>query len=179
MTQPEKGAREVAIPATALAALDRALTEHAGSLARLHTLHAAGYEAGRAFWASFDRPPRGPSNAMPARRFWPALSRFLEARGWGSLTHESAHPGVGLLLSRDLAESAERNEPQPVCAFTTGLLAHLLTRTAGQPVAVLEVTCRARGDEHCTFAFGSEATVHDLYGLLLEGGDLGRALEGL
>ena len=54
-----------------------------------------------------------------------------------------------------------------------------LSGAAGGPVAVLEVTCRTRGDDGCTFAFGSAATIHDLYGLLLEGQDLDSALASL
>lgn len=176
MNKRHDGDREVAMPASALAALDRAITEQAGPLARVHTLHAAGYAAGAPFWEALDRSPREPVVALPEREFWTTLSRFMEVRGWGTFTQRAPHPGVGLLLSEDLAESAGRRDSQPVCAFTTGLLAHMLTRAAGQPVAVLEVGCRARGDDACTFAFGSEATVHDLYGLLLDGRGLERAL---
>ena len=50
---------------------------------------------------------------------------------------------------------------------------------AGGPVAVLEVTCRTRGDDACAFAFGSEGAVHELYGKLLEGADLDGALDAL
>jgi len=41
------------------------------------------------------------------------------------------------------------------------------------------VSCRAQGDERCAFAFGSAATVHDLYGLLLDGRALPSALAAL
>jgi hypothetical protein len=179
MNQRDIGPREVALPATAFAALDRALTEHAGALARVHTLHAAGYAAGASLWDAFDRPPRTPVPSMTEGKFWESLRRFLEARGWGTLTHETPHAGVGLLQSRDWAEAAGRSEPQPVCAFSTGLLSHLLTLAAAQPVAVLEVSCRGRGDDRCAFAFGSETTIHDLYGLLLEGSGLETALADL
>jgi hypothetical protein len=59
------------------------------------------------------------------------------------------------------------------------MLSALLSEVAGGPVAVLEVTCRTKGDERCTFAFGSAPTVHDLYGLLLDGQDLDSALAAL
>jgi hypothetical protein len=59
------------------------------------------------------------------------------------------------------------------------MLSALLSGAAGGPVAVLEVTCRTKGDDRCTFAFGSAATVHDLYGLLLEGQALEAALAAL
>ncbi len=50
---------------------------------------------------------------------------------------------------------------------------------ADAPLGVLEVMCRARGDEECVFAFGSETRVHDLYGELLEGRDLAGALDAI
>jgi hypothetical protein len=50
---------------------------------------------------------------------------------------------------------------------------------AGSPVAVLEVSCRTRGDDRCSFLFGSEQAIHDVYGLLLEGDSLDDALATL
>ena len=36
-----------------------------------------------------------------------------------------------------------------------------------------------RGGDACEFAFGSETTVHDLYGKLLDGADMATSLEAL
>jgi hypothetical protein len=52
----------------------------------------------------------------------------------------------------------------------------LLSQIAGGPVAVLEVSCRTRGDDACRFGFGSERAITDLHGLLLDGADLDSAL---
>lgn len=179
MDTRERGTGEVAIPASALAALQRAMEAEAGALSAIHGMHAAGYEAGSAVFDGFARGHPGGVGETPERTFWSALGRFLERRGWGSLRHSSPHPGVGLLVSPDWAEAEGDRQPGSACAFSTGLLAHVLTRTVQRPVAVLEVSCRARGDEDCSFAFGSETTIHDLYGLLLEGMDLDRALAEL
>ncbi|NIX42216.1 MAG: hypothetical protein GWN06_24335, partial [Gemmatimonadetes bacterium] len=54
-----------------------------------------------------------------------------------------------------------------------------LTELAGGPIAVLEVSCRARGDDCCDFAFGSETAIHGLYGRLLQGENLQAALAAL
>jgi hypothetical protein len=159
----------VAIPATALAALGKSLRDQAGALAAIHSLHAAGYETGAQVFEALMRTLPHPVATMPEKSFWDALSRFFEKRGWGTLVHSSPHGGVGLLSSRDWAEAEGRKENQPVCAFTSGLFAHLLTRAADGPVAVLEVSCRAHRDSACRFAFGSEVAIHDLYGMLLEG----------
>ena len=112
--------------------------------------------------------------------FWERIGTALARRGWGSVTHEAIHPGVGLLTSSDWAEAlGGQDESQPSCSFSTGLLSGLLSGAAGGPIAVLEVTCRAKGDGRCSFAFGSAATVHDLYGLLLDGRPLESALSVL
>jgi len=179
MQRREESPREVALPASALAAIRRSLRSEAGPLATIHALHAAGYDAGEVVHASFARVLGTPPEETSERRFWSCLEEFLARRGWGTLVHHAAHPGLGVLSSPDWAEAGQATESQPACAFTTGLLSHLLTRAAGGPVAVLEVSCRARGDDRCTFAFGSEATVHDLYGLLLDGADLDTAMRGL
>lgn len=176
----ESRSRHVLLPSEGLAALRRAIRTEAGPLAAIHALHQAGYESGGvlfdAFTADLDEELSGISDGM----FWSQMSRFLARRGWGAVSHDDAHPGVGLLRSRDWAEATpDGSETQPTCAFSSGMLSHFLTRAAGGPVAVLEVSCRSRGDDACAFAFGSEAAIHRLYGSLLEGRDLQGAFQAL
>jgi hypothetical protein len=171
--------REVALPASAFVALARALRMQGGPLAAIHGLHAAGYAAGESLSDLLLQSAHKQGPDLPEREFWRSLSRFLARKGWGTLTHRAPHPGVGLLISRDWAESDGNETSQPSCAFSVGLLSHLLTRVANGPVAVLEVSCRAAGRDTCTFAFGSEATIHDLYGLLLDGRGMEQALAEL
>ena len=175
------GTRDVAIPASGLAALRRHLEREAGSLAAIHALHTAGYGAGEALWESVRRgPARGDLAELDEETFWERIGAALSRRGWGTVTHESVHPGVGVLASVDWAEAlGGHDEDQPSCSFSTGMLSGLLSGAAGGPIAVLEVTCRAKGDARCSFAFGSAATVHDLYGLLLDGRPLESALSVL
>jgi hypothetical protein len=173
------GEREIAIPAAALSALADALRNQGGQLAAIHGLHAGGYGAGAPFFERLSAGAPRDLTALGEREFWRALSRFLSRKGWGTVSHSSPHPGVGLLVSRDWAEAQGVERPQPSCAFSVGLLSHLLTRAADAPVAVLEVTCRSAGDAVCTFAFGSETTVQDLYRLLLDGRGLEQALAEL
>ena len=174
------GVRDVAVPAIGLAALRRQLQREAGSLAAIHALHAAGFSAGEALWEGLRRGPARNLAEADQETFWERLTALLGRRGWGTIRHSAAHPGVGLLASGDWAEAlGGGDEDQPSCSFSTGMLSGLLSGAAGGPIAVLEVTCRAKGDERCTFAFGSAATVHDLYGLMLEGRPLESALASL
>lgn len=180
MEASERSVREVAIPAAGLSTLRRTLQQEAGPLPTIHALHAAGFASGQALWASLRKGFERELAASDEQTFWPRLGGVLVRRGWGRLSHHGAHPGIGLLASPDWAESQRTaGERQPSCIFSAGMLSALLTGVAGGPVAVLEVTCRTRGDDHCTFAFGSSATVDDLYGLLLEGRDLDGALAAL
>ena len=174
------GVRDVAIPAIGLALLRSRLQSEAGSLAAIHALHAAGYGAGEALWEGLRRGPARELADLDEQTFWERLASMLGRRGWGTITHHPAHPGVGLLTSGDWAEAmGAGHEDQPCCSFSSGLLSGLLSGAAGGPIAVLEVTCRTQGDERCTFAFGSAATVHDLYGLMLDGRPLQSALASL
>ncbi len=174
-----KGAgREVALPASVFTTLRRELSQEVGPLPAIHALHAAGYAAGSAGAAALAGGD-GSMEDMTASVFWARLAETLARRGWGRLEHRAPTDAVGLLVSPDWVEADEEREPDSSCSFTAGYLSGLLTQSAGGPVAVLEVTCRARGDEACTFAFGSEGAVHDLYGELLEGADLESALASL
>lgn len=175
----DRPARQVALPASALTHLRRALRKEAGALGTTHALHAAGYAAGDELYESFrlqfgDTDPQG----MAEGRFWAALDRFMSERGWGRVEQQRVHPGLGMLTATGWMESApEGGESQPGCAFSSGFFAHFFGRVAGGPVAVLEVGCRSRGDDACRFLFGSETAVHHLYGLLLDGESVESALE--
>lgn len=168
--------REVALPARALTELRRSLREEVGALASVHALHAAGYAAGEHLYRGFLQSAPGEVPAMGSDRFWSQVRRYFRQKGWGELHHDPAHPGVGLLRSADWAEAEAGTETQPSCAFSSGMLSHFLTLAAGGPVAVLEVECVSRGDPYCAFAFGSETTIHELYGQLLEGSSVDEAL---
>jgi predicted hydrocarbon binding protein len=176
-----RNSRDVAIPPEALAALRRALHEKAGALSAVHALRSAGYTAGVTFADDFAGEVQGGDSASLDRAtYFERLGGFLEDRGWGMLHHSAPHPGVGLISSRDWAEATEDgDEDQPSCAFSSGMLSALLSRAAGAPVTVLQVGCRSRGDEACSFAFGSEAAVDELFRLLSEGRDLEAALAEL
>ncbi len=169
--------REVAFPARALLHLRKALREEVDPLAAIHALHAAGYGCGEDVFSQFSR---GADVAETAdNSFWAGMSSFFQSRGWGRMTHSAPHPGIGILESPDWAEAEDGDESQPACAFTAGMLSHFLSLAAGGGIAVLETACRARGDDACRFAFGSEDAIHGLYGHLLDGRTLPEALEQL
>jgi len=181
MSPPHGSPRDVALPASIFATLRRELAKEAGALPGIHALHAAGFAAGTRAAARLFSGSDGASDT-PSGLFWSRLSDALRRRGWGRLEHEAAHDGVGLLVSTDWVEAEEAGDEdreQASCSFTSGYLSGLLTEGAGGPVAVLEVSCRARGDRRCAFAFGSEDAIHELYGSLLDGADLDGALASL
>lgn len=170
------GVKEIAVPITFFTALRRELEKEVGTLPAVRGLHHAGYEAGTEAAAGFSGDQERVAE-LATSDFWNRVERFFSRRGWGSIRHEAPHAGVGMLVSGDWVEgSADETDPEGSCSFSTGFLAGLLSTLADGPVAVLEVTCRSRGDDACRFAFGAEAVIHELYGRLLDGSDLGRAL---
>lgn len=171
--------KEVAVPVSIFATLRRELTREAGALPTIHALHAAGYGAGAEAAAGFRSSLGRDVGEMGRSAFWTSLCRFLSQRGWGTLTHEAPHGGVGLLTSPDWVESGGDEVVEEGCSFTTGFLSGLLSDLSGGPIAVLEVTCRGRESERCAFAFGSEAAIHALYGELMDGAELTTALAAL
>lgn len=174
--------REMVVPGSIFAALHRELARESGSLATIHSLRAAGYSAGEEAASAFPAASGEDVGAIPEDEFWSRITAFFHRRGWGTLSRNGSTEAVGLLVSDDWVESAlapEEDQEGASCSFTTGFLSGFLSRLAGGRVAVLEVTCRSLGDERCTFAFGSESAIHELYGRLLEGVELRRALASL
>lgn len=172
--------REIALPASIFATLRHELAKEAGVLPTIHALHAAGYTAGVAAASAFRISTDEDVRSLPQTEFWTRLSGFFVRRGWGTLAHVPRHHAVGFLTSSDWVEGAERRaEEDASCSFSTGFLSGLLSELAGGPVAVLEVTCHARGDDACSFAFGAASAIHELYGQLLEGAELDGALAAL
>ena len=172
--------REIAVPASILVTLREALTEECGPAAAIRALHAAGQREGGHAAVSFARGHPDGSASLAQDAFWSRLRVFFSRRGWGDLSMTAAHQAIGLLSSTDWAEAAQGGPgSDPSCAFTTGFLSGFLSHVAGWPVTVSEVTCTARGDDACTFAFGSEAAVNDLGTRLSEGAALADALATL
>ena len=172
--------RDLVLPATALSALWSSLNRQAGSPAATQALHAAGHESGLALFEKLNQGSHGPLAELDEGAFWHHVEETFRRGGWGTLSHQRIHPGLGLLSTADWAEAdAANGDGHPGCAFTAGLFVGFLGRVADGPLAVLEVACRTRGDGECHFAFGSERAIHELYGLLLDGVDLDRALQHL
>lgn len=168
------------LPARFFPLLRRALENEGSPLSATHVLHDAGFGSGPPLFDDLERKLGQDPTTRNETLFWTDLSRFFAERGWGRIESERVHSGLGLLLARDWAESdPEGLDEQPGCHFSSGLLAYLLGRAAGAPIAVLEVGCRSRGDDHCSFLYGSEAAIHEIYGLLLDGASLEEALAGL
>ena len=180
MEAPATTPREIAVPVSVFRALRSELGKEASALATIHALHHAGYEAGAAATTTFGAGLKGDAGEMTQSAFWTRLVDYFSRRGWGTLSPGLDHPGVGLLTSGDWAEAtADDLDPDGSCCFSAGFMSGLLSEVAAGPLAVLEVSCRTRGDAVCQFAFGSERAIHDLYGQLVGGADLDAALAAL
>lgn len=174
------GYREIAVPASVFVTLRKELAQECGPLPTIHALHAAGYVAGGKAVAGFAGRREEGAASLAEDTFWSRLQSFFYHRRWGCISHAHANDAVGLLSSPDWVEATPDDlDEEGSCSFSTGFLSGFLSDVAGGPIAVLEVTCRTRGDDECTFAFGSESAVHELYGQLLTGADLDGALAAL
>jgi predicted hydrocarbon binding protein len=162
-----------------LAELRRAI-EDTSTQGAVRTLREAGRRlAADAAMAIAERGGR-PLPALALDSFFSELSRYFDDAGWGSIEHEAVHGGIGAIVARDWAESdPSENRDAPGCHVSTGLLAELLTRAAGQPVAVMEVGCRSQGEDDCRFLFGSPTTLLLVHKKLAQAGSLEEALTSL
>lgn len=160
---------ELALPVASLAALRRSLAGSVGADDAARALQAAGVAAGDALFHVLTHVPGAAAAAQPAdwreRVFWRRFAELFEKRGWGHLTQQLLHPGVGALDAFDWVEAdPDVAARRPSCFFSAGLFANLLGRVSGEDVAVLEVECRSRGDERCRFLFGSPVVLDAVYG---------------
>jgi len=170
---------DVILPAGGLAELRRAI-EEASPENGVRALREAGRRlAGDAEVAIAERGG-APLPALPLATFWTELGRYFDEAGWGTIEHDRLNAGVGAIVAADWAEAdPTENRGAPGCHLTTGLLAELLTRAVGQPVAVMEVDCRSQGDGTCRFLVGSPTTLLLVHKKLAQSGDLNDALTSL
>lgn len=178
---------ELAIPVASLTALRHALADEVGDDAAARALQIAGVAAGHAFYDTLTHAAsaggrngeQDPSDWSEAT-FWRRLADLFERRGWGRIRTAQVHTGIGALDAFDWVEAQpESGAPRPTCFFTAGLLANLLGRVVGDDVAVLEVSCRSRGDDHCRFLYGSPETLDVVFSRIRNGADVEETLATL
>jgi predicted hydrocarbon binding protein len=170
--------RDIRIPADSIHALRRSLSTTLGAGAANRTLQEAGFAAGDALYERITREVAEDAGATPATSFWDRLASILRELGWGAMRHEEVHGGVGALVVTDWFE-VDPGARRAACPFTTGVLANLLGRLAGEDVAVLQTDC-ADGQPGCArFLFGSAGVLDGVYAGLREGRDLDAALSML
>lgn len=171
------------VPAATLAAMHRAARQLSPPAEAAALVRQIGYESGEGFLEEFSawlmhhrQDPGVTPGDLSADEFWHLLSAFFGRFGWGRLDFEQLHEGVAALRSPDWVEAHALGQTrQPSCHFTTGMLADLLGRLTDSEVAVLEVSCRARGDGACRFLFGSSEGLQLVY----EGLRAGQSVEAV
>ena len=136
-------------------------------------LQEAGYAAGEATYRAFaawlparagvERPEDLDADLLGA-----TLSEFFARAGWGTLSTQPV--GATLALdSPDWAEAEPGTAETPMCFFSTGMLADFLGRLSAQPVAVMEVECRSRGDARCRFLSALPEVLERVYEAMTAG----------
>jgi len=185
MHKPVARPDELALPVSALAALRAALQTEVGADVAAQALRQSGHAAGDALIAQLAQNGHSDADGQEQLRtvsgdtFWRRLAQLFATRGWGTLTHDTPHVGIGSLESANWVEAVPSSAARPSCYFTTGMLANLLGHAAGGTVAVLETECRSRGDEHCRFLFGSPDALDALYTRLRAGEDVRDSISAL
>lgn len=181
-TTPAAVADGLVIGRGALRQLHASLTNRAPEQA-IAVLQEAGYAAGegtyRAFaaWlpgrAGVDRPEDLDAELLPE-----VLSDFFAQAGWGTLTISPVGTGALAVDSPDWAEAEAESAQTPMCFFSAGMLADFLGRLSGEPVSVMEVECRCRGDARCRFLSATPEVLQRVYEGMTEGRTYAEALSG-
>lgn len=134
-------------------------------------LQEAGYAAGAGLYRAF-AAVNNPTD-LDAGLLAETLSEFFTSSGWGTVTMSPVGTGSLALDSSDWAEAEPGTSQTPMCFFSAGMLADFLGRLSDEPVSVMEVECRSRGDARCRFLSATPEVLQRVY----EGMTTGRTYE--
>lgn len=167
-----KSAGLVGLGRDAIASLRETLFQGLGPDAAGY-LQQAGYAGGDAVHAAFERwlaaQGKPAPESLDVETFAADASRFFSALGWGSLALTPRAP-VATLDSPDWVEAnGAAGQEGPGCHVGTGLMAAFFGRVAAQPLAVMEVECRAAGAPRCRFLLGSAEEMQRVWERLAAG----------
>jgi predicted hydrocarbon binding protein len=168
----------VGVPATFLPALRQTLHNALGDQGA-QVLQEAGFACGDAAYEAFrewllDKTGVTQPEDLDAAFLGETLSDFFAQSGWGTLAIEPLGAAALALDAADWVENVRNpSEPEsePVCHFTTGLLAAVLGRIAGSVVAVMEVEPSTQDRTVCRFLVGSPETLQIVFDGMTEGSD--------
>jgi predicted hydrocarbon binding protein len=139
-------------------------------------LQEAGYAAGEGLYRAFVAV-NDPTD-LDADLLAETLSEFFTSGGWGTMTMRPVGTGALALDSSDWAEAEPGTSQTPMCFFSAGMLADFLGRLSGEPVSVMEVECRCRGDARCRFLSATPEVLQRVYEGMTEGRTYEEALSG-
>lgn len=144
-------------------------------------LQEVGYAAGAGTYRAFaDWLPERAGVARPeeldAALLGDVLSEFFGRAGWGTLTMSPVGGSALAVDSPDWAEAEPGTAETPMCFFSAGMLADFLGRLSDQPVAVMEVECRSRGDGRCRFLSATPEVLEQVYEQMTQGRTYAEAL---
>ena len=139
-------------------------------------LQEAGYAAGEGLYRAF-AAANNPSD-LDADLFAETLSEFFTSGGWGALTMSPVGTEALALDSSDWVEAEPGTSQTPMCFFSAGMLADFLGRLSDEPVSVMEVECRSRGDARCRFLSATPDVLQRVYAAMTEGRSYEEALSG-
>lgn len=187
MSESIAGQQMLQFPPSTLAAVHRAALQDHSPAEAAALVRQIGFETGEGFLEAFSRwlehhrqDPGADPATLAADDFWHHLSAFFGSLGWGRMEFEQLHAGVGALTSTAWAEAdAAGGARQPMCHFTTGMLADLLSRLIGSDLAVLEVACRSRGDGGCRFLIGGAEALQAVFESVRQGEEVEAAVRSL
>ena len=137
-------------------------------------LQEAGYAGGPFVYEAFERwlheNGRPAAGDLTTAQFPAALTEFLNAAGWGSLSLTHLGPAVAALDTEDWAEGdAERPLEFPGCYYSAGMLSDFMSRVAGAELAAMEVECRSSGSARCRFLVGTADVIQQVYDAISQG----------
>jgi predicted hydrocarbon binding protein len=139
-------------------------------------LQEAGYAAGEGLYRSF-AAVNSPT-ALDAGLLAETLSEFFTSGGWGAVTMSPVGTGALALDSSDWVEAEPGASQTPMCFFSAGMLADFLGRLSDEPVSVMEVECRSRGDARCRFLSATPEVLQRVYEGMTQGRTYEEVLSG-
>lgn len=128
--------------------------------AGIEALREAGYRAGAEVLATLGDAP----SEILSEEFWVTLGAAFTRAGLGTVAFEPVSPVLGSVqwLGSVEAAGSQSGGKAESCHFAAGLLAGVLSRTAGRTVDVIEARCSGGSSQPCWFLFGSVETLRGI-----------------
>jgi predicted hydrocarbon binding protein len=169
------GTRLLAVPEELIEGLHKGLEDECGQAAPI-VLYQCGKWWGKQFWKRQQVEVRHffqeEMGELPFAFFLHVLRKVWALYGWGQIDFSFALKDKGFVevrVAQAMYSDAVGNIGRTSDHIMAGVLASVVSELAGRELECVEVGCRSKGDQRCTFVLGMKARVDPIAAWVKQG----------